>query len=109
MIIPKAVFLHYTYRKGQYGQLDSLRQESQRVIGQLVAALRNPDIHQQGEVHHAFLAAQYPRLSQDKQSVTWDNIRASFIQAGYIIDVQHHSNGFSIYLNWKQFPRTSAT
>lgn len=104
MIIPKAVFLYQSYRKGLYGQFDSVKQESQRVIGQIVISLRNPYIHQQGEVQHAFLAAQYPRLSQNKQSITWDNIISSFIQAGYIIDVQHHSNGFSIYLNWKIFP-----
>lgn len=104
MIIPRAIFLYYTYRKGLYGKFDSIKQESQRVIGQIVVALRNPDTHQQGEIHHTFLATQYPRLSQDRQSIIWDNIRTSFIQAGYIIDVQHHSNGFSIYLNWKVFP-----
>lgn len=104
MIIPKASFLHYTYSKGLCGQFDLIKQESQRVIGQIVVTLRNPGIHQQGEIQHAFLATQYPRLSQDKQSIVWDSIRDSFIQAGYIIDIQHHSNGFSIYLNWKTPP-----
>lgn len=104
MIIPKAVFLNYTYRKVQCGQFDSIRQESQRVLGQLVMDLRNPEIHSLGETRAFFLAEQYPRLSQQPSSTVWDTLISHFILAGYHIEVQHTKTGFFITLSWKQLP-----
>lgn len=103
MIIPKAIFLHYKYRQSQCGQFDSVKQEIQRVMGQLVIELRNPDVHQHGEICCFFAAEQYPRLSQEKNTDSWETTWLSaFTQAGYHIDVQHSETGFSIQLNWKQ-------
>ncbi|MTC35183.1 hypothetical protein GKR67_14745 [Providencia alcalifaciens] len=102
MIIPKAAFLNYTYCKAQGGLFDSIKQESQRVMGQLVMELRNPEIHRQGEIQLMFAAEQYPRLSQDKDAIAWHSLQAQFQQAGYVIQVQHHPRGFSIHVNWTQ-------
>ncbi|MEX9216467.1 hypothetical protein AB7W40_20590 [Providencia rettgeri] len=108
MIIPRAVFLHYTYRKAQGGLFDSIKQESQRVMGQLVMELRNPEIHQQGEIQLMFAAEQYPRLSEDKEALAWHSLQTQFQQAGYLIQVQHHPLGFSIHLNWAQLPQNTS-
>lgn len=101
MIIPKAIFLHYKYRKEQNEKIYSLKQECQRIMGSIVNSLRCPDLHKKGEVSHFFPSEQCQLLCQKINYPVLNDLLSHFKLAGYEINADLTDEGLFIYLSWK--------